>query len=555
MLSGSDLSTCDFVAVDLETTGCTPGRNSIIEIGAARFDASGVRTLFDELVRPDDVIPRAVEELTGITTAMVSSAPPVEDAIARFRQFASGAVLVAHNYRFDLSFLDFEAERCWGEPLHRPVIDTLHVLRRLRPDLRRYSLSSLAQEYDLPTLPDHRAGNDARATAELLVAVLPQVLKLGLRTVGDLVEFSGLSGQTALAARLHLTAGIPDEPGVYLFRDDKGHVIFVGHARSLRARTRQYFYPGAATDALANDVASVTAVCTPSQLDAMLLEHRLVDRHRPRYNPAAHRSRAGYLIRADTSSPYPSLKVVPAPRSRGHLLGPFTSRWAAVTLAERLLTLYDLRRCSHRVDARLAMRPCTDRDAGTCPAPCVRTPDPATYAERLDAALASFENDRDLRTRMTQAQRHAAAHGNYEEAIRNRDGLRALDRALSSLATIREAVTRDVVLVEESDGQAVVSFVRGGLRAAVLRGTREHIDDRLETTLDRVYFGEAAPVDPLRLSSEKIAEMLIISAYEEADAHVEIAVEDRDGTLARIRRSLGLDRRTPRRRHASTSIA
>jgi DNA polymerase-3 subunit epsilon len=256
MLTGHSLSACDFVAVDLETTGCRPGRNSIIEIGAARFDAGGHRAMFEQLVRPDDLIPRAVEELTGITAGMVASQPGIDHVLPLFRDFAEDAVLVAHNYRFDMSFLDFEAERSWGTLLQRPVIDTLSLLRRLRPDLRRFSLSSLAQEYGLETTPDHRAGNDARATAELLRAVIPDLLRLGFTTVGDVVAFSGLSGQSELADRLALTRGVPDEPGVYLFRDAAGRVIFVGHARSLRTRTRQYFYPGgAAGDQMAHDVA------------------------------------------------------------------------------------------------------------------------------------------------------------------------------------------------------------------------------------------------------------------------------------------------------------
>lgn len=551
MLSKSDLQTTEFVAVDLETTGCRPGRNSILEVGAVRFNATEIIGTFERLVRPVDAIPRAVEDLTGISTGMVATAPPVEEIIAQFRDFAEGAVLVAHNYRFDLSFLDYEAERVLGAPLHRPVIDTLSLMRRLRPDLKRYSLGSLATEFDLPTRPDHRAGNDARATGELLQRVLPDLVRLGMPTAGDVVAFSGLSGQGALAQRLHLTRGIPDEPGVYLFRDETGDVIFVGHAHSLRTRTRQYFYPGAATDALAHDVASITAVRTPSHLDALLLEHRLVDRHRPRYNPAAHRSRAGYLIKADAGVPFSGLRLVEVPRARGRLLGPFTSKWAAATIMERLEALYGLRRCSRKLDAHLAMTPCSQRDDGTCPAPCVRVLDPADYAQRLDSALAALDDDADFRARLVKGQRTAAANGRYEEAIRNRDGLRALDRATSTLSLIREAAQRNVVLVEESDGQAVVSFVHGGLRGAVLRGTRDAIDPKIDAALRRVYFPGSGPTVPANLTPAKIAELVTIASFDESDAHLEIPVTTFAETATRIRRALGLDRRTPRRRHGS----
>jgi DNA polymerase-3 subunit epsilon len=553
MLSGYALTECDFVAVDLETTGCRPGCNSIIEVGAARFNAAGVAATFERLVRSTDSIPRAVEELTGIDSSMLAGAPSIADVMREFRDFCDGTVLVAHNYRFDLSFLDHEAETIWGAPMPRPTIDTLSLARRLRPDLRRYNLASLAQEYKTPTTPDHRAGNDARATAELLIALIPDLTRLGITDVGAVSAFCGLSNQSALADRLALTRGLPDEAGVYLFRDASGAVIFVGHARSLRTRARQYFYPGAASDQMAAEVASITAVRTPSHLDALLLEHRLVDRHKPRHNPAAHRSRAGYLIKVETGSAYPGVSVVEAPRKRGRLIGPFTSRWAALTLVETLKDVYDLRRCARRLDARLPMIPCSHRDAGTCPAPCVRVPDPAEYADRLDAALGVLEDDADFRSLLQSAQRSAARDGRYEDAIRYRDGVRALDRALSSLAIMREAVTRDVVLVEEVDGEAVVSFLRGGLRAAVLRGTRTAIDPKILPTIERVYWSGAPAVDPLRLSSEKIAELLIIASFAEGDSYLEVPVTDAVGTAAHLRRVLGLDRRTPRRRHGVVS--
>lgn len=555
MLTGQTIADCDFVAVDLETTGCRPGRNSIIEIGAVRFTAQAKTDVFEHLVRPDDLIPRAVQDLTGIGPGMVATQPGIEETLPLFRDFASGAVLVAHNYRFDLSFLDYEAERSWGSPLQRPVIDTLSLLRKLRPDLRRFSLGSLAEEYGLETTPDHRAGNDARATAELLQAVIPDLLRLGFTTVGDVVAFSGLAGQSELADLLRLTREVPDEPGVYLFRGSDGKVIFVGHARSLRTRTRQYFYPGSSSDAIARDVRSVTAVPTLSQLDALLLEHRLVDRHRPRHNPAAHRSRVGYLIKVDSARDYPGLRVVEAPRSRGRLIGPFTSKWAATVMLERLLELYDLRRCARRLDARLAMMTCARRDAGTCPAPCVRIPDPAEYAERANRAIAVLDDDADFRARLLTDQRAAVEAGRYEDAIRDRDGLRALDRALSSYEQIREAAGHDVVIIEESDDEAVLSFIRGGLRAAVLRGSRDVVGAKVAATLERVYFNGAAPVDPLRLSSEKIAEILIVANFEESGSYLGVQVTEAPETAARIRRSLGLERRSPRRRHGATSGA
>jgi len=552
-LGTSPLATSTFVAVDLETTGCRPGRNSIIEIGAVRFGVTGAMESFERLVRPEETIPYAVESLTGITDSMVRDAGPVSDAVSDFRRFASGAVLVAHNYRFDLSFLDHELELVAGEVLQRPVIDTLNLARRLRPDTRRFSLSALAAELGTPTAPTHRAGADARATAEILRVLLADVGRFGIRTVGELAAFSGLDGQERLAQRLRLTRDIADEPGVFLFRDPEGRVVYVGHAKSLRLRTRQYFYAGSATDKVAREVASITAVATPSQLDAALIERRLVDRHRPAFNPAAHQSRAAYLIKLDGASPYPAMRVVEAPRTRGPLIGPFTSRWTAVTLVDRLNEEYRLRRCARRLGPRLALTSCDARDAGTCPAPCVTPIDRTDYAARVAAAVSVFDDPSGFRSRLQDRQDVAAAAGRYEDAIRYRDGVRALDRAISARGALREAIKRDAIFVEEHDDVCVVSFIRSGLRAAVLRGDRDWIAPRLQPTVERVYFDGTVRIDLLRLGPEKLGELLAVAAFATEGVYLDVQVGDKTSTTARLRRALGLDRRLPRRRHEAAS--
>ena len=547
------LADSTFVAVDLETTGCRPGRNSIIEIGAVRFGIAGDVQSFQRLVRPDENIPYAVEALTGITDAMVRHGSDVSEAVLEFSRFAEGAVLVAHNYTFDLSFLDHELEAVDGRLFQRPVIDTLNLARRLRPNARRYSLSALATELGTPTVPNHRAGSDARATGEILRVLLADVGAFGIRTVEELATFCGLPDQERLTRGLALTRDIPDQPGVFLFRDVQGRVIYVGHAKSLRSRTRQYFYAGSSTDRLAREVASITAVRTPSQLDAALIERRLVDRHRPAFNPAAHRSRAAYLIKVDTGSAFPALRVVEAPRLRGTLIGPFTSRWTALNLVDRLTDEFGLRRCARRLGPRLALTPCGAREAGDCPAPCVTPVDRADYARRLARSLAVFDDAAEFRGLLEARQATAANAGRYEAAIRYRDGLRALERALSARGALREAVAHDAIFVEEHDGDFVVSFIRGGLRAAVLRGDRGRIAPKLPETLRRVFFDSTPPVDLLRLGPEKLGEVLAIASFAAEGVYLEVAVADQARTLSRLRMAMGVDRRLPRRRHGVAS--
>jgi DNA polymerase-3 subunit epsilon len=554
MFSGLAITDCDFVAVDLETTGCTPGRNSVIEIGAVRLSPHGSTTESSWLVRPQDAVPRAIVQLTGITPEMLSGAPWIDEAIHAFRSFAQGAVLVAHNYRFDLGFLDHEAERLWGEPFPRPAIDTLAIARRLYPGLERYSLLHLAMHFRLGTLPDHRALNDARAAAQLLASMLPDLTAVGIRSVGDLADYCGLGAQTALASRLPLTSGLPDAPGVYTFRDADGRTLFVGRAKSLRSRIRGHFYPAGDRDHsdLGCRVASMRAIPTESILDAALLERRLIARDDPPFNAVSQRPRALYSIHVQTDRVYPGVKVTTgAPLKRGTSIGPFTSRWAATVLADRLAEVHGLRRCARRLTPALAERECDWRDAG-CPAPCVSDVDPTAYAARVRALLNALGPGVDeARELLVSMQSQAAQEARYEDAIRYRDGVRALERGIGTLEAIRATAERDVVLIELHDRGVTVHLVQSGLRFAVLRGNPESVGRRLEHALRRAYYSDLPRRDPLSLSPEEVAQMLVIATFMAGDAHMEIPVGDERLTLARIRRVLGLERRQPRRRHAA----
>lgn len=553
MYSGMRLAECEFVAVDLEATGPAPGRNSIIEIGAALLRDGAVQAEYERLVRPRDPVPAAVESLTGITSAMLVGSSTVRDAMEGLRDFAEGRVLVAHNYRFDLGFLDHESEVIWGRPWPRPVLDTLSLARRLHPGLTRYSLASLSKQFGAPTEPTHRALADARAAAEVLAAMLPDLERIGVHTVGELAAFCGMDRQTVLAEKLHLTADLPDEPGVFLFRDHDARVIYVGRAKSLRVRTRSYFYPisddgrhdlGAAVD-------SLSAITTRSPLDAGLLERRLLERYDPEFNTAGQRLRTTYLLHA-APGPAPGLKVVTGFRTRGLIAGPFTSRWAALTLADRLSLAYGLRRCARRLGPKLASTPCEHRGTD-CPSPCVLPYDADRYREDLERVFRDLEGDGlPIRKTFDRLQRDAASQQRYEDAIRFRDGIRALDRALGMLRTLRQAARKDAVIIEEDFDGVIVHLLRGGLRYSVVRGPRRSVGERVERALRRVYFSGTEAPDLARLTGRRIGEMLAIRGFLAAADVVEVPVTDETSTLAAVSRALGLTRRVPRRRHAGS---
>jgi DNA polymerase-3 subunit epsilon len=142
---GLALEDATYVVVDLETTGLRPGSSQICEIGAVRVAGFEIVDEFETLVDPRQPLAPAVSRLTGLSDRQLRGQPPPSVAVQRFLAFAGDAVLVAHNARFDLSFLDRETERLTGSRLANPVVDTVTLARRLLAGrVPRASLAQLA---------------------------------------------------------------------------------------------------------------------------------------------------------------------------------------------------------------------------------------------------------------------------------------------------------------------------------------------------------------------------------------------------------------------------
>jgi DNA polymerase-3 subunit epsilon len=294
------LEAARFVVVDLETTGLRPGRSGIVEIGAVRIDALLPAGSFETFVDPGVPLPSVVAGLTGIADRDLRGAPRPGRAVSRFLAFAGdGAVIVAHNARFDLAFLDREVELLTGRRLALPVVDTVGLSRRLLGGrVARVGLASLAHFFGTSVQPCHRALPDAQATAEILVALVGLAQERGARTVADLVELAAPRRRRVYEKR-SLVFGAPTRPGVYLFRDVRGQVLYVGRARDLRARLRSYFRSERQRPAVEAALGAVDRVewrVLGSEVEAALEELRLIRELRPPANARGkHGARGVYL--------------------------------------------------------------------------------------------------------------------------------------------------------------------------------------------------------------------------------------------------------------------
>ena len=293
------LEEATYVVFDLETTGLRPGTCRPCEIGAVRVRGLELTDRFQTLVNPGAPLQPAVAALTGLRDAELRRAPPVAAGIRRFLEFTGDAVLVAHNARFDMAFLDNETMRLTGSRVAATVVDTVGLARRLL-GRQPANLTALAHRFVTDARPCHRALPDAEATAEILVRLIGMAQERGATTVADLVELAATRPRRSHGKR-QLAFGAPQQPGVYLFRDVHDQVLYVGKARDLRARLRSYFRSERqrpAVEAALGALARIEWRVTGSELEAALTELRLLRELRPPGNARSTRpDRYVYLRR------------------------------------------------------------------------------------------------------------------------------------------------------------------------------------------------------------------------------------------------------------------
>ena len=471
---GRPLRDLTFCVVDLETTGgSAAGGSMITEIGAVKVRGGEVLGEFQTLVNPHTQIPAFIAVLTGITNGMVCDAPPIESALPAFLEFAAGSVLVAHNAPFDVGFLQHFA-REQGRPWPRfEVLDTAKLARRVitRDDAPNCKLSSLARVFNSATTPNHRALSDARATVDVLHGLMERLGGLGVHTLEELQTFSSRVS-TAQRKKRHLAEGLPHSPGVYLFRDDRSRVLYVGTSRDLRTRVRSYFTASETRTRMGEMVglaSEVTGIECATTLEAEVRELRLIAEHKPRYNRRSRFPEKVHFVKL-TREAWPRLSMVRRVLDDGaDYLGPFSSRKTAEKCLAALHDTFPVRQCSDRLGREPSRAACVLAEMGRCLAPCDGRVDTTTYAavvrQLRDTLLRRPDDVVDaINVRMAAL----AADERFEEAGVHRDRLSAFVRAAARTQRL-SALTRCAEVVaarREDDGRWAVHVVRFGRLAA-----------------------------------------------------------------------------------------
>ena len=465
------LHAATFVVVDLETTGGVSGADCITEIGAVKVRAGEVIGEFATLVDPGVPISPFVSVLTGITDRMVATAPSINSVLPAFLEFAAGAVLVAHNAPFDIGFLKAACarqERGWPNPA---VLDTALLARRVltRDEVPNCKLSTLARFFGSPTVPNHRALTDARATVDVLHALMGRLGNLGVHSLPELRAFTSQVTEAQRRKR-HLADGLPHAPGVYVFNDASGQPLYVGTSKDLYSRVRQYFVASETRSRMGEMVGlaeSVEAIVCAHPLEAQVRELRLITSLKPRYNRRSKHSDRTIWLKL-TREPFPRLSVVHQARADGaRYFGPLRSTRQAEQLRDAIHDAVPLRQCTDRlVPGRAVRQACVLAGIGKCGAPCEDGLTPEAYAGLVDTVVQAWDADvsmliEPLRHRLTAL----AAAQRYEEAAVVRDRIATLVRSCARMQALVSLTRLAELVAARPDGD-------GGWELVVIRHGR-----------------------------------------------------------------------------------
>ncbi|WP_214227623.1 exonuclease domain-containing protein [Pedobacter sp. B4-66] len=373
-----------YAVVDIETTGGFASGNGITEISILIHDGVSVVDTFETLIKPAQEIPEYIQALTGISNEMVMDAPLFEDVAEKIYELLHDKTFVAHNVNFDYSFVKHQLSLAGYELLCNKLC-TVRLSRKLLPGHRSYSLGKLCSALGIELNNRHRAGGDAAATA-ILLGILLEADSEGIIKQ----SLSKISKEQALPPNLPKSEvdKLPLSPGVYYFKDQKGKVIYIGKAKSLKKRVCSHFTGNSTTKQrqdFLKDIYSVDFEICGTELMAFILEASEIKKLWPENNRALKRFEQKYSLFAfEDQKGYIRLgidkfkKNTPVLYSFNTILEGHNLLKALIKehlLCEKLCFIQKNRQC------------CTAHEEGKCAGACLGKESAAAYNVRVKYAI------------------------------------------------------------------------------------------------------------------------------------------------------------------------
>lgn len=315
---------------------------------------------------------------------------------------------------------------------------------------------------------------------------------------------------------------LPTRPGVYLFKNEAGKVIYVGKAINLRNRVRSYFHKSNQHTPkifrLVQEIAHIEFIVSDSELEALLLENTLIKKHQPRFNVRLKDDKRYPYIKVHWQDPFPRVtttrRILP---DGARYFGPYTAAWAAYQTLDLARKIFPYLTCTRNIDGK-DERACLYYHIGRCAAPCTGVVNQAEYRAIIDRLCDFLDgNTEPVVAELQQEMDRASAALNFERAAALRDQIRAIEQVVEKQKVVNvETVDEDVIAFARADGDACVQvfFIRGGKLTGreyfLLEGTAEEADTEIMTSFLKQFYDQVSQVPPQILLPHDVDELMII---------------------------------------------
>jgi DNA polymerase-3 subunit epsilon len=383
------------VLLDLETTGGKSTHDRIIEVALIRIEAGEVVDRWQQLINPEINIPPWITRLTGISTTDVMGQPTFHEIADGLFDRLQGAMLVAHNARFDYGFLKNEFKRSQIDYTTKPLC-SVKLSRALYPQFKQHGLDALIERFQLPMSDRHRAMADTEAILHFFDHISQNLDADEIQaTCESLLKHASLPSHLPKS----LLKDIPNRPGVYRFYAENGRLLYVGKSVALKNRILSHFssdHQNPTDLKISQAIHHLDYETTPSDFSAQLLENHQIKRDQPAFNRRQTRQKKLYQLEKGADEyGYSTLSIVQADMTQhagiAKRFGLFRSQKQATTALEARATRHHLCQRLTGLDKRKSGR-CFAHQLKRCFGACIQEEPVAVYNERVDEALESIRS-------------------------------------------------------------------------------------------------------------------------------------------------------------------
>jgi DNA polymerase-3 subunit epsilon len=375
--------------LDIETTGGSYGSDQIIELAILKVQNDEIIDEFSTLIKPTIGIDPYAQKIHGITNQMLADAPKFEEIYESIYEYLSEGTIVAHNARFDYSFIRNSFENI-GIDFARPYACTVKLSRFLYPHHPRHGLSHIIERFGIEIKDRHRAMGDTKATFYFYLKAKnehdPQIFQ-------DAFKKSILYSAIPSKLLKFDFKTIPNTPGIYIFKNEDGIPIYVGKSIHLQDRVKQHFYGSSRSTKemdIAREVADIEIIETVGEFGALLREALWVKKHKPKYNHMLKKSYSFYIQKTTNTGGYfvPVIKMLNKNHSFdfANTLGLFTSKADAKNFLEHVKAKNNL--CGNLLNGKKDA--CFGYHLGTCFGACIKKESPEEYNKRFSEAFRDY---------------------------------------------------------------------------------------------------------------------------------------------------------------------